>query len=286
METLQLLFYNQSDMKKTRYIIAAFLLLPFFGMAQDAASDSSEKKSVFTGSVNYQSRLHYFGRVDSFKSSGIFPVLGYEFRNGLYAQATAVFVQNATLPFDFTGASIEAGYKFPESKHFEGNLFVSKFFYEDQSTLVQSALKAQTGANFTYKNKILNLNGGFDLKFSDQTDIGATAGADHLFVTPLKGWNKSAIAVMPSATMYAGTQNFTTTYIKKDNFLGIPVTQEKTEDIKKFSILAYEFSAPVVLVVGKLNAYVIPSYVIPRNLILSERGENLFYVTAGLGFRL
>jgi hypothetical protein len=49
----------------------------------------------------------------------------------------------------------------------------------------------------------------------------------------------------------------------------------------------------VVLVVGKLNAYVIPSFVIPQNLIvikdrpdLSERGGNLFYVTVGMGFRL
>jgi hypothetical protein len=272
-------------MKKTRILIAALMIIPFLGMAQED-SDSLEKKDVFSGSINYQSRLHYFGRVDSFKSSGLFPVLGYEFKNGLYAQVTTVFVQSAALPLDYTGASIEAGYKFPESKHFEGNLFASKFFYEDQSTLVQSALQAQAGVNMSYKNKIMNVNGGFDLKFSDQTDFGATAGVDHLFVTPIKGWNKSAIAVMPSATMYAGTQNFTTTHTRKDNFLGIPVTQEKTEQVQKFSILAYEFSAPVVLVVGKLNAYAIPSYVIPQNLVISEKGENLFYVTVGLGFRL
>jgi hypothetical protein len=273
-------------MKNTWYIIAALVFSPVFGISQNAAPDSAEKKSLFTGSINYQSNLHYFGRVDSFRSSGLFPVLGYEFKNGLYAQATAVFVQNATQPFDYTGASVEAGYKFPESKHFEGNLFVSKFFYEDQSSLVQSALIAQTGLNASYKTKIINLNGGFDLKFSDKTDIGATAGIDHLFIKTIEGWKKSAVAIMPSATLYAGTQNFTNTFLKNDTFLGIPVTQEKTEQIQKFNILAYEFSAPVVLVVGKLNAYVIPSYVIPQNLIVSEKGENLFYVTAGLGFRL
>lgn len=273
-------------MKKTSYIIAALVFAPLLGFAQDATSDSVQKKNVFTGSVNYQSKLHYFGRVDSFKSSGVFPVLGYELKNGLYAQGTAVFVQNASQSFNYTGASVEVGYKFPESKNFEGNLFISKFFYEDQSTLVQSTLKAQTGLNMSYKNKIVNLNGGFDLKFSDRTDIGATAGVDHLFVTPINGWNKSAIAVMPSATMYAGSQNFTTSTTRNGNFLGVPVTQQKTEEIQKFSILAYEFSAPVVLVVGKFNAYVIPSYVIPQNLIASEKGEKLFYVTTGLGFRL
>jgi hypothetical protein len=111
-------------------------------------------------------------------------------------------------------------------------------------------------------------------------------------VKKINKWKKSAIAAMPSATLYAGTQNFSNTYIQKENILGIPVTQQRTEQVEQFAILAYEFSAPVVLVVGKLNAYVIPSFVMPQNLIvikdrpeLSERGENLFYVTVGMGFR-
>jgi hypothetical protein len=183
-------------------------------------------------------------------------------------------------------STLEAGYKFPDQKNFEWNVFVSKFFYKDQSTLVQSALQAQTGVNLTYKNKYVNINGGADLKFSDQTDIGVTAGIDHLFVQKINGWKNSALAILPSATMYAGTQNFTTTHTKRSNFLGLPVTEEKTEQVKKFDILAYEFSAPVVLVSGKLNAYVIPSYVIPQNLVITETGQNLFYVTVGLGFRL
>ncbi|MCE3282652.1 MAG: hypothetical protein K0Q66_1389 [Chitinophagaceae bacterium] len=283
---------------KKQFFSAVVMMMPFLGAAQGAVTDSVKtdsvvKKNIFSGSINYQSALHYFGRVDSMKSSGVFPVLGYEFKNGIYAQGTAVFVQNATTPLTYMGASVEAGYKFPEKKHFEGNVFVSKFIYQDQSLLVQSALQAQTGVNLTYKNKYVNVNGGADLKFSDQTDIGVTAGIDHLFVKKINKWKKSAIAAMPSATVYAGTQQFSNTHIQKENVLGIPVTQQRTEEVKQFTILAYEFSAPVVLVVGKLNAYVIPSFVIPQNLIvikdrpdLSERGGNLFYVTVGMGFRL
>lgn len=259
--------------------------LPLAAMSQDTDSTQSAK-SEFSASINYQSALHFMGRVDSLKSSGVFPILGYQLKNGLYAQGAAVFVQNPMQPLAYTGASVELGYKFPDKEHFEGNIFVSKFFYEDQSTLVQSALQAQTGVNLTYKNKIINLNGGFDLKFSDKTDIGATLGIDHLFVTPIRGWDKAAIAVMPSATAYAGTQYFTNTYIKKDNVLGVPVTRQTTEQVAQFNILAYEFSAPVVLVKGKFNAYLAPSFVMPKHLVESERGENLFYITAGLGFRL
>lgn len=273
--------------------IALLLMIPFAGMAQTDDSTAANRKNEFTASINYQSKLHYYGRVDSLQSSGLFPIIGYQLKNGLYAQGTAVFVQNPALPLSYTGASAELGYKFPESKHFEGNVFVSKFFYQDKSVLVQSALQAQAGVNLTYKNKIVNLNGGTDVKFSDKTDIGVTAGIDHLFVKKIEGMKVGAIAVMPSATLNAGTQNFTNTYIEKGNVLGVPVTRERTEKVAQFSILSYEFSAPVVFVAGKLNAYVVPSYVMPQNLVtikdrpdLSERGENMFYFTVGLGVRL
>jgi opacity protein-like surface antigen len=271
-------------MKKIYLVMLA--LVPIMSFAQNADS-TAEKKSEFTASINYQSNLHYFGRTDSLKSSGLFPIIGYQLKNGLYVQGTAVFVQNPSTPFSYTGASAELGYKFPESKHFEGNVFVSKFFYKDQSVLVQSALNAQTGVNLTYKNKILNVNLGGDLKFSDRTDIGATAGVDHLFVKKIEGWKNSAVAIMPSATINAGTQNFTQTYIDKGNVLVVPVTRQRTENVETFNILSYEFSAPVVLVAGKVNAYVVPSYVMPQNLLTNiEKGENLFYVTVGLGIRL
>ena len=37
--------------------------------------------------------------------------------------------------------------------------------------MVQSAIQSQTGANLSYLNKIVNLNGGLNLLFSDKTDI-------------------------------------------------------------------------------------------------------------------
>jgi len=274
---------------KSKYLLL-LLLTPFISLAQadnTKADSAAKKKNEFSASINYQSALHYFGRVDSFKSSGLFPVVGYQLKNGLYSQGTAVFVQNPSTPVTYTGASIELGYRFPEKKHFEGNVYVSKFLYRDKSVLVQSALEAQTGTNLTYKNKIINFTGGVDLKFSERMDIGATAGINHLFVKKITGWKKSAVAIMPMATVNAGTQNFTNTYIDKTNLLGVPVIRQRTEKVEQFSILSYEFAAPVVLVAGKFNAYVIPSYVMPQNLISGlEYGENLFYVTAGMGIRL
>jgi hypothetical protein len=182
-------------------------------------------------------------------------------------------------------------------------VFYSQFLYSDSSALVQSALKSQTGVNLAYNNKIVNVNIGGDAKFSDKTDFGATAGLDRLFLHVIPN-TKYAIAVNPSAYAYAGTQNFSNTYIKeRKNPVGTilpilgngnnPRNETITENSTKFNILAYEFSMPVVFVAGKFNASFTPSYIMPQNLVtvqnrpdLSENGKNMFYFSASVGVRL
>lgn len=274
-----------------RPFVFSCLFFPVLVFAQETDTKAAQKNE-FSTSVNYQSALHYFGRTDSLRSSGLFPSLGFQSKTGLYAQSSFIFVQNKSLPTTYTGTTIEAGYRFPQSDHFTGNLFYTQFLYKDKSTLVQSALQSQTGVNLGYTNSILNVNGGLDFKFSNQTDVGATLGLDHLFIFT-KGLTNSAIALNPSVYAYAGTQKFTNTYFKKKNILGIPVSQQTTEQVTQFNILSYELSMPVVFVSGKFNASVTPAYVIPQNLVtvagrpdLSERGKEMFYVTLSVGVKL
>jgi hypothetical protein len=272
-------------MKGIHFIIAfLFTTISCDLLAQDTVVP---RTSVFTANISYQNKLHFFGRTDSLKSSGFFPSLGYQHKSGLYANSNFIFFQNEVQPTTYAGTSIEAGYRFPETKHFNGNLFFTKMLYKDKSALVQSALKAQTGLNLSFQNKVVNFNVGGDLKFSDQTDVGATAGVDHLFIWTIPD-SKSAVAFNPSAYIYAGTQNFQSTYKKQRTLNGLPIggNQTVTESVKKFNILAYEFSAPLVFVAGKFNASVTPSYVMPQNLIAGETGQNMFYFTLSVGVRL
>ncbi len=278
-------------MKTIHCMYAVLFFLPVLGMTQENNSKGSQKNEL-SASVNYQSALHYFGRTDSLQSSGLFPSLGFQSRTGLYAQGNFIFVHNNSQPTTYTGTTVEAGYRFPETDHFSGNVFYTQFLYKDKSTLVQSALKSQTGINLNYLNKIININSGVDLKFSNQTDLGATLGLDHLFLIPT-GVEHQAFAINPSVYAYAGTQNFSNTYLEKKNILGVPFTQQTTSQVTQFNILSYEFSMPLVFVSGKFNASITPSYTLPQNLVtvagrpdLSERGKPLFYVTVGVGVKL
>lgn len=286
-------------------LLNAMLCLAIIATAQTksaadttTAADSTKaaKKNVFTASINYVNRLNYYGRVDSLKSSGLFPIIGFESKIGLYANGTFIFTANSAQPLTYAGTSVEAGYKFHETKHFAGNVFYNQFFYTNTADIVQSAVKAQTGINASYKNKYVNFTGGAELRFSDNTDIGLNGALDHLFIIKLKGIKKSALAFDPTATINAGTQKFVQTYSKKTGgVLGnLPGNNRTvTENINRFSILSYEFSMPVVFVVNRFYAALTPAYVLPQNLITvknnpaaSETGSNLFYVTATLGMRL
>jgi len=269
-------------------------LLVFFSSRSQNVEDSA--KNEFTASINYQSTLHYLGRVDSLKSSGVFPLIGFKSKSGLYLNSTFIFFKNSATPLTYTGTILEAGYKFPYSKNFSGNIYYNHFLYQDKSVLQQAALKGQAGINTTYNNKVVNVNLGGDVKFSNsQTDFGLTIGLDKLVLfTDII--DNAVVAINPSAYMYSGTHNYFQN-VKKNNGQGIGSllgnNSSSLQQAKQFEILAYEISAPVVLVKGKFNAYVSPAYLMPQHLVvvsgrpdLSERGSDLFYFSAGVGVRL
>ena len=252
-------------------------------------TDTTEKtKTGFKISANYNTGLNYYGRIDSLHSSGFFPLAEIWFNEKFYINAAPVFVNNAASSFQYAGTIASAGYQFNSDDKILGNIYIVKPFYQESAGLVQSALKAQAGMTITLLNKVLNVTGGGDVKFSDKTDIGLTAGLDHIFRHQIN--DKSVLVIDPSVYVYAGTQQFTKSYLKKSSgFIFFPGNEQVvTESAQKFNILSYEFSAPVILATGKFQLLFTPAYVLPQNLIvvegrpdLSERGENLFYATFG-----
>jgi len=263
------------------------MLIGYFLTAQTEQA-AEKKKTEFKISANYNTGLNYYGRVDSLHSSGFFPLAELWFNESFYINAAPVFVNNAASSFQYAGTIASVGYQFKSNDKWLGNIYLVKPFYQESSELVQSALKAQTGMTLTCLNKILNVTGGADVKFSDKTDYGVTAGLDHIFRYQVN--DKSVLVIDPSVYINAGTQQFTKSYLKRTSgFLFFPGNEQVvTESAQKFNILSYEFSAPVIFATGKLQLLITPAYVIPQNLLivegrpdLSERGKNMFYATIG-----
>jgi hypothetical protein len=266
----------------SRFIPLVFCLA--FSCAAFAQKDSVTHFSV---AATYNSGLNYYGRVDSLHSKGYYPSIGLTLKNGLYATTTFVFVQNSLID-QYAATLVEGGYNFNNSKNtWAGSLSASRYFYQADVSLVQSAVKEVVSGSITHLNKVVNITAAANVKWSGNTDIGLQAGLDHIIRFP-NIFGKDVLVLDPSANVFAGTQNFTRTYYQKKNFLLFPVAEEQvTTNSRQFNLLSYELSLPIVYGYKKLNLIFTPAYVLPQHLLtvpgqpaLSERGTNLFYITA------
>ena len=230
-------------MKRIRFI--GFLLFMIIGSATANAQGDTLVKPVQSSvklGMFYTSHLNYYGRTDSLRSSGIFPLLEVWFNRNFYVNASPVFINNAVSPLAYAGTVATIGYRFTEKNNLGGHVYFVKPFLKDNSQLVQSALKGQMAASITHTGVILNFTGGADIKFSDKTDYGANAGIDHIQRFSLG--NGCVLVIDPSIYIYAGTQQFTRSYLKKNNFLIFPGVEEAiSEPVNAFNILSYEVSA-------------------------------------------
>ena len=275
-------------MNKMRHTGFLLSLLTLVYLANGQTPPGEKEKTEFKISANYNTGLNYYGRVDSLRSGGFFPMAELWVNESFYLNAAPVFVNNSHSSFQYNGTVTSIGYQYNAENKWLGNIYLLKPFYRENSELVQAALKAQTGLTITRLNKIVNLTAGGDMKFSDKTDYGVVAGIDHIIRYQINA--RSVLVIDPGAYINAGTQQFTNTCLKGNTgSLLFPGAEEMvTESSQKFNVLSYEFMMPVVFATGNLQLLFTPAYLIPQNLLtlegrpdLSEQGEKMFYVTFG-----
>lgn len=238
-------------------------------------------KLTLLSGVIAASKLHYFGRTDSLKSSALLPTLLVQLDSvGIYVAGTSVFLQNKTQSLSYAGTIAEAGYRFGKLKGFAGNIFANKFFY-NISSLPQSSLQAQAGININYLNKILNVMSSGSAAFSNGTDFFAAAGINHNF-SIVK--NKSVFVITPTASANGGTQNFELKTNNNNGIGGLFPNNGSNTTQKKFQLLSLDFSLPVVWTYKNIFLIATPTFIVPKNVIPTASNPtgtiagNLFFV--------
>ncbi|HET6995447.1 MAG TPA: hypothetical protein VFI06_10725 [Chitinophagaceae bacterium] len=276
-------------MKKTiALLVIISLFLPGMINAQEVKAETKDRTGFKLGAF-YNSNLNYYGRTDSLQSSGFFPLAEIWFNKNLYINAAPVFTSNALNRFEYAGTVLTAGYQVKsENEKFFTHLYFTKPFYRKGTQLVQSTLKEQLSGTFSWLNKYVNFSIGGDIKHVDGFDFGFNAGIDHVFRHEFPG--QFIFVADPAATINIGTQHFTRTYYEKKGILFLPGTEQAvSKQEAELKVLSYELTLPLILSRNKWQLLVIPAYVIPENLLsvsgnpeLSERGEQMFYITAGV----
>src|SRR6476661_2678734 len=122
-------------MKQILASVCLFLFFHIAACAQAQLDSLPEAKPQFKLSVNYNSNLNYYGRTDSLKSTGVFPLAELWFTPQFYINAAPVFVNNKIQSFEYAGTVATAGYQNMTEKWLT-HLYVLKPFYKESSQLV------------------------------------------------------------------------------------------------------------------------------------------------------
>ena len=264
-----------------------------------------EKQASFKIGVNYLSNNVFMGRADTVRTPTIIPDIKYTFKNGVYLSGTANYIPNrVTNKLD--GGSASLGYDYDITEDFSGGVSFTKLFYTANSTQIGSAIGSTINANLMYDiASIITPTVSVDYNFLKQGfghDVFVNAGLSHDFaIEPVFG-NKDLFIISPMVALNAGTQNFYDAYfiVKKYKLTAkaqaLEAAAEKLitkrkEQLSKFNMLDYEFSAPVEYKAGVLILSFTPTYSIAENKLpprISKgmiNGSGIFYFETGAALK-
>ena len=255
------------------YCICLLLVFGFFSVNAQSSKKSKTDSAIsyFKADASYLSNYVYNGRQDSLKTPYLTPTIGYYDKSGLWVSGSLSYLANpADSRIDLY--SLDIGYDFDLSDHFSGSVYADKSFYNDASTVINSALKGSIGSSISYDLDFLQVNAGIDILFSTKADIATNIGLSHAFNIGDKG---SLFTITPTVTTNLSTLHYYEGYAnkkagKKANQI-IPnlqsITVETTVNNKQFTLMDYEISLPFTYDSKKIGFFITPTFAIPKNPI-------------------
>lgn len=233
--------------------------------------DSISKKSYFKLSMGYLSNYVYNGRIDSIASPYIKPSIGYLNENGFNASVTGYYLNLAKEhKFDFVSLDVNYEYKFNDN--FSMGLFANRTFYQKSSNFIKSNIIGDLGSNVDYDLGFIELYVGADLLFSQKKDFALDVELDHEFSFKNKN---NEFKIIPTLSINFSSLNYYEGYLNKKNGKknapnnsGISsFSALTTVDNNRFTLLDYEFSAPLTYEIKHFILFVTPTFAVPKNTI-------------------
>jgi len=301
--------YKSSLMSKAIYnltIIVLLLLLSNHGFGQNSkdnvAENTNKSKSYFSVDLNFISDAVFMGRKDSISAPYLYPSINYHHTSGFYSRGSLSYLTRSdqsridlfliTAGFDFT------------IKNFNGDISVTKYFFNEDSYNVISEVEADLTATATYDfNNIVNLSLASSVYFSNNgsTDIFLSSELSHDFVT-----SNQRFQLSPTIGVYLGSQNFYEEYYM-NNRLGngtrgngqsnnsnmLPSTNVTIQESEKLNLMAIEMSLPMWYSHKSLTVSFLPTFAIPQNetnlivedSLIKEELKDTFYWMIGFSYK-
>lgn len=230
------------------------------------AQDSAKTHSYFEAALYYQSDNVYLGRKDSTALPYTIPMLTYYHRSGLYISASAAWLKNS-IDSRIDLITLEGGYTF-SAGHYSGDLTLSKYFYNSQSTSVTSGIREAVSYQNSYNFGPVKAVVKATLNIADKVDLETAFGLEHRFEL-----FDDRLEITPSFTANGGTLNYYNDYYRERKFnkkkgknagTGTVAITGTVED-PSYRMLDYEPSCSFTFLTGRWTFTLSPVYAIPVN---------------------
>ena len=289
---------------KCEKIKILFVLMTFFWGSIMIGQNEKEKDSTYVSvDINYISDAVFMGRKDSISNPYLYPSVTYHHKSGIYGTGSLSYLTKAD-EGRIDLFLITAGYDF-SIKKFNGDISVTKYFFNEDSYNVISQVEADITAQLIYDFDVLSLRMATSLYLNSDSnsDVFLSSEISHDFVL-----KNEKFQISPTAGVHLGSQNFYEQYYVNSRFgngrgqQGQQQGQEnrilsQTTDInliesEKFGLMVIEFSLPMWYVNEQWVFSFMPVYALPQNpatltvddVVFEEDLENTFYFITGITY--
>lgn len=274
---------------------------------QTNSNTTTESTSYAVVGLNYISDAIFLGRKDTVSAPYLYTSMEYHHKSGLYAEGSVSYLTKSnqgrvdlvvlTGGFDKTLDKLNI------------DLSATKYFFNDDSYNVISAVEADITAQLLYELDFLNLGWAGSLYFSSDgaSDFMMLAQLSHDFVIDDNTWQ-----ISPILEFQFGSQEFYQQYFieqqKKKSGTGsgsgngsgntsgdntTTTTMVEIVESESFNLMAIELNLAVWYQAPPFTFSFMPSYVIPSNeaellvndTMVKEDIDSTFYWMAGISYR-
>lgn len=241
--------------------------------SQSISKLDTTTKTSFKIQLDYLNNYVYNGRADSIFSPYQITTATVNFANGIYAN----FIANYLLTPDqsrFDFFEFDLGYEYNLGKRISGEIYGSKYFFSNQSSLLNGDITSDFGATINYDLGLFQFNNTFDIFFSSKSDFQFMPGIEKGFEF---GKNNSKWEITPGIYSVFSTLNYyESVFTRKQNAQknlknksAPPANIQSITSLvdKGFKLLNIECSIPISYNYGAFSFIFTPTLAIPFNPI-------------------
>jgi len=274
------------------WLIGVLVSLCFDSFSQDSlvhlSSGYWDHQANFNIAAEYLSDNVFLGRKDSVVTPYYGLQIGYTFRNGLYLTAREDYTTAHKGRFD--AGTIAAGYNFIQSKHWGGELFGEKYFYNSNSKSIRSQISAIIGGIACYENEWITPNMNIALAFGQKTDVIINPSLNHEFA-----FLKEHLTITPAVNFSFATMHFMDAYyLRLAKQEGNKKAEKSVLNSSKLNLKDMELEIPIAYQYKCWEFTLLPTWIIPQNpakisvgtTTIIEKLSQVFTLQAGLKFHI